>query len=159
MSDIIDKKFGNDEEPSQKAETSVEVKPSAKKTLRAKKEPEGPTTADKLKVINEEFVRQYGDEYEELTEEDLDSVDEMYEKALAHRDLGFDIDHIPGWNEEKKPEPKKVSRREKPTPEPKVESEAEEEGSEPAVQAVQGTTSGMSALERIRAMRAAAQKK
>lgn len=161
MSDLVDKKFATDEESSQKTEAPAEVKPSAKKALRTKKESEGPTIADKLKVINEEFVRQYGDEYEELTEEDVDPVDEMYEKALAHKDLGFDIVHVPGWDEEKKPESKRASRRERPAPafEPEVESEAEKGESEPAVQEVSGTTSGMSALERIRAMRAAAQKK
>lgn len=150
------------EDPTPKTE-----KKAPKATIRraAPAKPAGPTREEKLAVVNEEFVRQYGEGYEEL-DIDGEELEETYALALKKEDLGYDIPHIPGWNAVPEPEPapapKKVVRKaaEAPAPEPAPEPEPEEEvGQTPTPEPVQApaeanSPSGMSAIERIRALRA-----
>lgn len=124
--------------------------------------PSGPTREEKLAVVNAEFVRQYGEGYEEL-DIDGEELDETYALAMKKEDLGYDIPHIDGWDDpepEPAPAPKRVVRKTStvPTPQPEPEPEEEEE-EKPVQQAVEAPSdanspSGMSAIERIRALRA-----
>lgn len=78
--------------------TPVAKAPAAKKAV-AKKKPAEPTPEEKLAVINTEFVRQYGDGYDEFTLEDMgDELEETYQLALKKEDLGYDIPHVDGWD-------------------------------------------------------------
>lgn len=134
--------------------TAASETPAPKKTVLKKKEsaPAGPTKEDKVKAIVAEFVRQYGDEYEWEPEDD--EVDEMYEMALKREDFGFDIPHIEGWDAPAKPKP--IARKAAapaPAPEQPVTA-AESDGV-----AAESSDSAMSAIERIRKMREARQKK
>lgn len=141
---------------SKKAPTAKAPAPAQKKAA-AKKKPAEPTPEEKLKVVNDEFIRQYGEGYEEL-ELEGEELEEAYQLAIKHEDLGYDIEHVPGWDgsddgdggddngEEdtddggdagNEPEPED----ETPTPGIKVPDDA-------------GSSSGQSAIDRIRAMRA-----
>ena len=81
-----------------KAPVKAEAAPAAKKAV-AKKKPAEPTPEEKLAVINTEFVRQYGDGYDEFTLEDMgDELEETYQLALKKEDLGYDIPHVDGWD-------------------------------------------------------------
>ena len=141
-------------QPEKKAPKAV-----ARKTAPAK--PAGPTAEEKLAVVNTEFVRQYGEGYEEIEVEGLE-LDELYALAVKKEDLGYDIPHIEGWDTpepEPAPTPKKVVRKAAAPvqqPEPDPEPVEEEEKPAPAVQvpAEANSQSGMSAIERIRALRA-----
>ena len=128
--------------------------------------PAGPTREEKLAVVNAEFVRQYGEGYEEL-DIDGEELDETYALAVKKEDLGYDIPHIDGWDDpepepEPAPAPKRVVRKTSATPSPQPEPETEQEEEEeekPTQQAVEAPSdanspSGMSAIERIRALRA-----
>lgn len=133
------------EKPVTKKPEPVKEEPAARKV--SPKKPAEPTKDEKLKVINEEFVRQYGDEYEALTEDDFggdDELNETYNLAKNHEDLGFDLDHVPGWGGVTEPEEEPVEEEEEepetPTP-PAVDNSGTNDGD------------GMSALERIRRMR------
>lgn len=175
---FIDKKFGDaaasETQKSASAGTSTPAaapvaapKAVAKKTVK-KAEPAGVTTEQKLAVINAEFVQQYGDDYDALTEDMFDSaaqLEETYQLALKHEDLGYGIEHVEGWvagRVQKKVVAPKAPKTESPKPtaepvaatpkEPVVEQKPPvSEG----VQPVEGvnTSEGMTALERIRAMR------
>lgn len=151
-----------------KPETEA-LKPIAKKPLAKKATPAGPTAEEKLAVVNKEFVDQYGSDYEPLDLEG-EELEEAYALAVAHKDLGYDIEHVPGWVEggAAPAAPKKTPRKPAPEPEPEPEktpveeSEPEAEAEAPAginPPADAGSESGMSAIERIRALRAAKAKK
>lgn len=161
------------DEKSPKEEAKQEPKPTAeapapKKTLPKKPvAPAGPTPEEKLAVVNKEFVDQYGSDYEPL-ELEGEELEEAYSLAVAHKDLGYDIDHVAGWVEggaaPKKPAAKRVvaSVTTDPVPTntsaPQKEPEPEPEAPAPAginPPADAGSESGMSAIERIRALRAA----
>lgn len=161
----LSKKWGLEEESSpapqprvaaSQEETPSKPKPVAKKPTAKKTTSEEPTLEQKLKVINEEFIRQYGNEYEEITADDLgDDLDSTYALAVKREDLGYDLDHVPGWDA--KPE---VSSKPKPKVAPKVEETKPESKAAPEPQpqtavAPQptGSTTAQSALERIKAMR------
>lgn len=153
------------ENPTPKAEKKA-PKAAVRKAASAK--PAGPTREEKLAVVNAEFVRQYGEGYEEL-DIDGEELEETYALALKKEDLGYDIPHIPGWDAQPEPEPEPAPRKvaRKPSapvqasvPEPEPEAEEEEEvGQTPTPEPVQApaeanSPSGMSAIERIRALRA-----
>lgn len=158
----LSKKWGADEssevtsQPKAAApqeETPVKPKPIAKKPIARKESiPEEPTLEQKLKVINDEFIRQYGNEYEEITADDLGTdLDSTYALALKKEDLGYDLDHVPGWDVKPEAAPAK------PKPAPKIEEPKPEAASEPQVETSTPQSSGnvtaQSALERIKAMR------
>ena len=108
-----------------------------------------------MKVINEEFVRQYGNEYEDITADDLgDDLDSTYALAVKKEDLGYDLDHVPGWDAKPevpaKPKPKAAPKVEGPKPEPEA---APEPQPQTATSQSSGSTTAQSALERIKAMR------
>ena len=136
-----------------------------KKAPRAvrKVKPAGPTREEKLAVVNAEFIRQYGEGYEEL-DIDGEELDETYALAVKKEDLGYDISHIEGWDDpepEPEPEPTPASKRvaRKPVAAPVLQPEPEPEEEEKPAPAVQApaeanSQSGMSAIERIRALRA-----
>lgn len=152
------------ENPTPKAEKKA-PKAAVRKAASAK--PAGPSREEKLAVVNAEFVRQYGEGYEEL-DIDGEELEETYALALKREDLGYDIPHIPGWDDpepepEPAPAPKRVVRKPAaPVPQPAPEPEPEEEkevGQTPTPEPVQApaeanSQSGMSAIERIRALRA-----
>lgn len=131
-------------EPKPVQETEKRRAAAPKKQVTKKKVAEL-SDEEKLKIVNEEFIRQYGDEYEEL---DLSGseLEEMYQLAIKHEDLGYDIPHVSGWNgEEADPEPE-------PEPDPEPEPvQKPTPGVRPPKDA--GGESGQTALERIRAMR------
>lgn len=122
------------------------AKTPAKKAVTKKKAAE-PTPEDKLKVVNEEFIRQYGDGYEAL-ELEGEELEEAYQLALKHEDLGYDIEHVPGWDGVD--EEAEGTTDDDPDPEPEPEPEAPA-GVNPPSDA--GSSSGKSAIERIREMR------
>lgn len=109
-----------------------------KPTMKKKSEP---TPEEKLKVVNEEFIRQYGEGYEEL-ELEGDELEEMYQLAINHEDLGYDIPRVDTDNEPD-PEPEQEETQSDPDPEPEPVNPPADSSS----------SSGMSAIERIRAMR------
>lgn len=139
-----DKELPWEEKPTATPASPVAAPTPARKPVTRKKE-EGVSDAEKLRVVNKEFIEQYGDEYEELELEGAE-LEEAYQLALAHKDLGYDIPHVAGWVEGgSKPKPvarQKSAKAEEVAPAPAAE--------EPA----QASSSGQSALERIRAMRA-----
>lgn len=162
----LSKKWGSEEEtnaapqpktaPASQEEASVKPKSVVKKSAAKKVAPEEPTLEQKLKVINEEFVRQYGNEYEDITADDLgDDLDSTYALAVKKEDLGYDLDHVPGWDAKPevpaKPKPKAAPKVE----EPKSEPEAVPEPQPQTAAALQpsGNATAQSALERIKAMR------
>lgn len=147
--------FGDgDEKPAKTVDAPTRKSPAAKasapKKSAAKKKPAEPTPEEKLKVVNDEFVRQYGEGYEEL-ELEGEELEEAYQLALKKEDLGYDIDHVPGWDgseDEGGDEPEDA-------PEPEEESEEEAPAKTSGVKAPSdaGSASGQSAIDRIRAMR------
>lgn len=163
---FVDARGGSESTPTSQSSVSVKGKKSAKKPVtpapepeeeetpapkkavrKAAKKPVEPTKEEKLKVINDEFVRQYGDEYEALTEDDFGDEAELnntYNFAKNHEDLGFDLEHIPGWE-----------GGEAEAEEPEAEEEEEADPNPPSGVNNDGANdgAGMSALERIRAMR------
>lgn len=153
-----EKSLGTDDLPfgSEKDEASVQQvskkfsAPVQKKSV-AKKKATGPTAEEKLKVVNEEFIRQYGNEYDEL-ELEGEELDELYQLAIKHEDLGYDIEHVPSWNTFKETE-QEESRQLKPETK---QAELQPESNVPGVNVPEdvGSSSGQSAIERIRAMRA-----
>lgn len=154
----LSKKWGSEEEagsaPQPKTasapqeEAPAKPKPVTKKSVAKKVTSEEPTLEQKLKVINEEFVRQYGNEYEEITTDDLGSdLDSIYALAVKKEDLGYDLEHVPGWDA--KPE---APAKPKPKPVSKVEDSKPEAAPEPESQP-SGNATAQSALERIKAMR------
>lgn len=139
---------------SKKAPTAKASVPAPKKAA-AKKKPAEPTPEEKLKVVNEEFIRQYGEGYEEL-ELEGEELEEAYQLALKHEDLGYDIEHVPGWDGSDDGDSDGGEEYagdndggDEPDPEPEDETPA------PGVKATAdaGSASGQSAIERIRAMR------
>ena len=110
-----------------------------------------------MAIVNKEFIEQYGEGYEEL-ELEGDELEEAYQLSLKHEDLGYDIPHVDGWGEEEDPTSEE-------DPEPEVEPEAE--APKPRVEKPKGvnppedanSSSGMSAVERIRALRQKREKK
>lgn len=162
----LSKKWGSEEEtnaapqpktaPASQEEASAKPKSVVKKSAAKKVAPEEPTLEQKLKVINEEFVRQYGNEYEDITADDLgDDLDSTYALAVKKEDLGYDLDHVPGWDAKPEvpanPKPKAAPKVE----EPKLEPEAAPEPQPQTAAAPQpsGNATAQSALERIKAMR------
>ena len=97
--------------------------------------------------MNEEFIRQYGEGYEELDLEGAE-LEEAYQLALKHEDLGYDIEHVPGWDGSDDGD---SDGGEEPDPEPEDETPTPTPGVRPASDA--GSSSGQSAIDRIRAMR------
>lgn len=131
------------------------AKAPAKRAVTKKKAE--PTPEEKLKVVNEEFIRQYGEGYEELDLEGAE-LEEAYQLALKHEDLGYDIEHVPGWDgsddsgEDNGEEyAGDNDGGDEPDPEPEDETPAPTPGVRPASDA--GSSSGQSAIDRIRAMR------
>lgn len=164
--DELSKKWGSEEEtnaapqpktaPASQEEAVAKPKPLAKKSAAKKVAPEEPTLEQKLKVINEEFVRQYGNEYEDITADDLgDDLDSTYALAVKKEDLGYDLDHVPGWDAKPevpaKPKPKAAPKVEEPKPEPEMTSESQSQTA--AAPQPSGNATAQSALERIKAMR------
>lgn len=162
----LSKKWGSEEEtnaapqpktaPASQEEAPAKPKSVVKKSAAKKVAPEEPTLEQKLKVINEEFVRQYGNEYEDITADDLgDDLDSTYALAVKKEDLGYDLDHVPGWDAKPevpaKPKPKAAPKVEEPKPEPEVASESQPQTA--AVPQSSGNATAQSALERIKAMR------
>lgn len=162
----LSKKWGSEEEtnaaPQPKTasasqeEAPVKSKSVVKKSAAKKVAPEEPTLEQKLKVINEEFVRQYGNEYEDITADDLgDDLDSTYALAVKKEDLGYDLDHVPGWDAKPevpaKPKPKAAPKVEESKPEPEVTSESQPQTA--AAPQPSGNATAQSALERIKAMR------
>lgn len=151
--------FGDDDKkaaapaPAAPKKSAPTAKAPAKKAV-AKKKAE-PTLEEKVAVINAEFVRQYGDGYDEISAEDLgDDLEETYQAALKHEDLGYDIEHVPGWD---------GNGGDDPEPEDETAASEEEEAPAPAPSpAPAGTTrpaganapAGETALERIKRLRA-----
>lgn len=141
---------------SKKAPTAKAPAPAPKKAA-AKKKPAEPTPEEKLKVVNEEFIRQYGEGYEEL-ELEGEELEEAYQLAVKREDLGYDIEHVPGWDgsddgdggDDNGGEDSDDSGDAGDDPEPEDETPA------PGVKAPAdaGSASGQSAIDRIRAMRA-----
>lgn len=125
--------------------------PAAKKTV-AKKKPAEPTPEEKLAVINAEFIRQYGDGYDEFTLADMgDELEETYQLALKKEDLGYDIPHVDGWDGAEEAAPEQEQEEEIPAPAPEVTT-----ASGPAAvkaPADANSKSAMSAVERIRLLR------
>lgn len=156
------------EEKKSEPKTESAPKPAPKKPVAKKAAPAGPTAEEKLAVVNKEFVDQYGPDYEPL-ELEGEELEEAYALAVAHKDLGYDIEHVAGWVEggAASAAPKKAPRKPTPEPEPEPEPESDPEpdpepeaapsGLNPPADA--GSESGMSAIERIRALRAAKNKK
>lgn len=164
--DELSKKWGSEEEtnaapqpktaPASQGETVAKPKPLAKKSAAKKVAPEEPTLEQKLKVINEEFVRQYGNEYEDITADDLgDDLDSTYALAVKKEDLGYDLDHVPGWDAKPevpaKPKPKAAPKVEEPKSEPEAAPEPQPQTT--AAPQPSGNATAQSALERIKAMR------
>lgn len=162
----LSKKWGSEEEtnaapqpktaPAFQEEAPAKPKSVVKKSAAKKVAPEEPTLEQKLKVINEEFVRQYGNEYEDITADDLgDDLDSTYALAVKKEDLGYDLDHVPGWDAKPevpaKPKPKAAPKVEEPKPEPEVTSESQPQTA--AAPQPSGNATAQSALERIKAMR------
>ena len=138
----------------------------AKKTVRkTAAKPVGPTREEKLAVVNAEFIRQYGDEYEEL-DIDGEELEETYALALKKEDLGYDLPHVSGWDtpvEAPQPAPAKKTVRKaaaapveapQPVPEPQEAPASEVEPQPVNAPSDANTPSGMTAIERIRALRA-----
>ena len=108
--------------------------------------------------MNEEFIRQYGEGYEELELEGAE-LEEAYQLALKHEDLGYyDIEHVPGWDGSDDGDADGGEEYagdndggDEPDPEPEDETPAPTPGVRPAADA--GSSSGQSAIDRIRAMR------
>lgn len=126
----------------------VEAKqPVAKKKAIAKsKKPLEVTPEEKLVVINAEFIRQYGTGYDEFTLEDMgDELEETYQLALKKEDLGYDIEHVEGWD----------ATEESPAPEPAAAPEpVPEQTAAPVAPPADATSkSNLSAVERIRQLR------
>lgn len=162
----LSKKWGSEEEagsasqpktaPAPQEEAPAKPKPVTKKPTAKKATPEEakePTLEQKLKVINEEFVRQYGNEYEEITVDDLgDDLDSIYLLAVKKEDLGYDLEHVPGWDAKPeapaKPKPKATPKVEEPKPEAAPELQPQTAAPQPS-----GSATAQSALERIKAMR------
>lgn len=132
-------------EPTATKKTPAAKVPAAKKAV-AKKKPAEPTPEEKLSVINTEFVRQYGEGYDEFTLEDMgDELEETYQLAIKKEDLGYDIPHIDGWN----------SEDETSAEEPAEESAPAPEYSAPVAPPADANSNGaMTAIERIRKLRA-----
>jgi len=161
----LSKKWGSEEEsspiPQSRATASQEEvpakpKPVAKKPTAKKVTSEEPTLEQKLKVINEEFIRQYGNEYEEITADDLGGdLDSTYALAVKREDLGYDLDHVPGWDAKPevptKPKSKAAPKVEEPKPEPEAVPEPQPQTA--ATPQPSGSATAQSALERIKAMR------
>lgn len=154
------------EEKKPEPKTESAPKSAPKKPVVKKAAPAGPTAEEKLAVVNKEFVDQYGPDYEPL-ELEGEELEEAYALAVAHKDLGYDIEHVAGWVEggAAPAAPKKAPRKPTPEPEPEPESDPEPDPEpEPASTGLNppadaGSESGMSAIERIRALRAAKNKK
>lgn len=156
-----------DETPKTKANPAPKAMP--KKAAISKKKSE-PTPKEMLKVVNEEFIRQYGDEYQEL-ELEGEELEEAYKLAIVREDLGYDIPHVPGWDKKEEPEKKAVKaprkavtkveapkeveeetgEEEQPDEEEEKEETAAPRGINPPSDA--GSKSGQSAIDRIRALR------
>lgn len=177
LQNMVEEKFkgqeadADDNLPFENPDKEPEKPKPAPRVVRKAVKPQGPTREEKLKVVNDEFIRQYGDGYEEL-DIDGDELEETYALALKHEDLGYDIPHIPGWDAAPEPEPepapapRRVARKPSapvqapaPEPEPEAEEEEEEAGQTPTPEPVQApadanSQSGMSAIERIRMLRA-----
>lgn len=132
-------------EPTVTKKTPAAKAPAAKKAV-AKKKPAEPTPEEKLSVINTEFVRQYGEGYDEFTLEDMgDELEETYQLAIKKEDLGYDIPHIDGWDGED----------ETSAEEPVEESTPVSEPSAPVAPPADANSNGaMTAIERIRKLRA-----
>lgn len=176
---MVEEKFKNqpdkDVDDNLPFDNDTPVKSVEKKTpSKAVSKKSSPTKEEKLKVVNEEFIAQYGDEYEEL-DIDGEELDETYNLALQHKDLGYDIPHVEGWVEGGvKPQPKAKPTVKRNAPVVAEESDSsfkggeeesdsdvqEETGPAPIVPAPESNSnSGMSAIERIRALRAQRDKK
>lgn len=163
---MVEEKYKNEEKPEPEPEAAPEPEPVRSESRPArtvrKAAPKTPSREEKLKVVNEEFIRQYGEGYEEL-DIDGEELEETYALALKKEDLGYDIPHIDGWDADPEPEPE-------PDPEPapkrvvrKAAAEAAPEAQAPApapspapVQAPAdaNSSSGMTAIERIKMLRA-----
>lgn len=136
--------------PAAKKATPAAKAPAKKAVTKKKAEP---TPEEKLKVVNEEFIRQYGEGYEELDMEG-EELEEAYQLALKHEDLGYDIEHVPGWDgsddgdsgdgEEYAGDEDGAGEQEDETPAPTPGVKAPADA---------GSSSGQSAIDRIRAMR------
>ena len=140
--------------PTAKKATPAAKAPAKKAVTKKKAEP---TPEEKLKVVNEEFIRQYGEGYEELELEGAE-LEEAYQLALKHEDLGYDIEHVPGWDGSDDGDADGGEEYagdndggDEPDPEPEDETPAPTPGVRPAADA--GSSSGQSAIDRIRAMR------
>lgn len=146
--------FGEDEEKPSKTVT-VKTTPG-KKGLPSKKKTSEPTPEEKLALVNKEFIEQYGEGYEELDLEG-EELEEAYQLALKHEDLGYDIPHVDGWGEsstETDEEPEEVEEEESP-----VTKKATAAPKGVTLPPDANSTSGMSAVERIRALRQKKEKK
>lgn len=141
---------------SKKAPTAKAPAPAPKKAA-AKKKPAEPTPEEKLKVVNEEFIRQYGEGYEEL-ELEGEELEEAYQLAVKHEDLGYDIEHVPGWDGSDDGDGSDDNGGEDPDDSGDAGDDPEPEDETPAsgvkAPADAGSASGQSAIDRIRAMRA-----
>lgn len=141
---------------SKKAPTAKAPAPAPKKAA-AKKKPAEPTPEEKLKVVNEEFIRQYGEGYEEL-ELEGEELEEAYQLAVKHEDLGYDIEHVPGWDGSDDGDGGDDNGGEDPDDSGDAGDDPEPEDETPApgvkAPADAGSASGQSAIDRIRAMRA-----
>lgn len=109
-----------DEEEERPVKQKTKAVPGKKAT--AKKKVNGPTPEEKLAVVNAEFVRQYGDEYEEL-ELEGEELEEYYQKALNKEDFEYDIPHLPGWDEPEEEDSDDSSEEPEPEPESKKRPE------------------------------------
>lgn len=142
-----------------KSEDSEQVvKPVVKKATKKPVAKENVVSdEEKLKAINDEFVRQYGDEYESLTIDDLGSdLESTYILALKKEDLGYDLPHVPGWDAKPEAASKSKPKAVKAVPvqeEPKPQIEISTDAGAAAPQPSAGSTTAQSALERIKAMR------
>lgn len=152
LQNMIEEKTGD--KPSAKKATPAAKAPAKKAVTKKKAEP---TPEEKLKVVNDEFIRQYGEGYEELDLEG-EELEEAYQLALKHEDLGYDIEHVPGWDgsddggEDNGEEyAGDNDGGDEPDPEPEDETPAPTPGVKAPADA--GSSSGQSAIDRIRAMR------
>lgn len=138
-----------DEKPAKKAPATKA--PAKKAAAPAKKKPAEPTPEEKLAIVNKEFIRQYGDEYDPLELEGKE-LEETYQLAIKHEDLGYDIDHVEGWDsvEEEDEQPEEVPEPPKKQPARKSTAAATIPVTPPLDA---NSTEGKRAVDKIREMR------
>lgn len=137
-------------EKEEKKSAPVAKVPAKKAPTPAKKKAE-PTDEEKLAIVNAEFVRQYGDDYAEL-ELEGEELEEAYQLAIKHEDLGYDIDHVPGWDQpEEEPEPEEEPAPELPKKTPGKKTTAAAAPVTPPANA--NSADGKRAADKIREMR------